>query len=96
MTIELFIYLFTIGGTFASLLTQAIKKTFNQVPSNILALCSSIIVGVGGTFSAYVLFDIAFTLSNIVCIPLMAVCIWVGSMCGYDKILQTLKQIGGK
>ena len=94
MTIELFIYLFTIGSTFASLITQAIKKTFNRIPSNILALWSSIIVGIGGSVCAYVLIDIPFNIQNIVCIPLMTVCIWIGSMCGYDKILQTLTQLG--
>lgn len=93
MTIELFIYLFTIGSTFSSLFTQASKKTFTQIPSNLLALCSSIIVGLGGTFSAYVLLDIPLTLANVICIPLMAVCIWIGSMLGYDKVLQTISQI---
>lgn len=93
MTIELFIYLFTLGSTFASLLIQAIKKTFSGIPSNILALCSSVIVGLVGTVFAYILLNITFTLQNIICIPLMAVCIWIGSMLGYDKILQTISQI---
>jgi len=27
------------------------------------------------------------------CIVLMGVCIWVGSMIGYDKVVQTIEQI---
>lgn len=93
MTIELFIYLFTIGSTFSSLLTQTLKKSVKNLSSNIIALYSALAVGVLGSVFAYSALDISFDLTNIICIPLMVLCIWIGSMLGYDKVLQTLKQI---
>lgn len=93
MTIELFIYLFTIGSTFSSLLTQALKKSLRNLASNLVALYAALVVGIFGTVLAYTVYDISFDLKNIMFIPLMALCIWIGSMLGYDKVLQTLKQI---
>lgn len=95
MTIELFIIMLTVGGTLSSLITQALKKAFDELSSNVIAIADAAIVGIGGMIIAYILMDIPFTLQNIVCIPLMAVCIAVGSMVGYDKVIQTLKQIRG-
>lgn len=95
MTIDLFIYLFTIGSAVSSLLTQAIKKALPNVSSNILALVDSVAVGIVGTVFAYILLNIAFSVQNIISIVLMAVCIWIGSMLGYDKVTQTIKQLKG-
>lgn len=92
MTIELFMFLFTVGSMVSSLFTQAMKKTFIELPSNVLALIDAVIVGVGGTVAAYILMDIAFDAKNVVCIALMTVCIAVGSMVGYDKVMQTIEQ----
>lgn len=93
MTIELFIFMLTIGGAASSLLTQALKKAFNNLSSNFLALVSAIFIGVFGMAIAFMLMDIAFSLKNAICIPLMAVCIWIGCMCGYDKVIQMISQI---
>lgn len=93
MTIELFIFLFTIGSSAASLLTQALKKAFKNLSSNMLALVSALVVGIGGTMAAYILMDIVIDLKSIVCVPLMALCIWLGSMLSYDKLLQTISQL---
>jgi hypothetical protein len=93
MTIELFMYLFTIGSAANSLITQAVKKAFEGVPSNILALVSAVIVGVVASVFAYAAYGVTYSLTNVLCIPMMCVCIWIGSMLGYDKVLQTLKQI---
>lgn len=93
MTIELFMFLFTIGSAAASLLTQALKKTALNISSNIIALYSALAVGCMGTVIAYILMGITFDVKNIACIVLMTVCIWVGCMVGYDKVLQTIEQI---
>ena len=92
MTIELFIFLFTVGSAAASLITEALKKSFDKLPSNFLALASSFLVGIGGSAIAYVLMDIPGTPKNIVCVILMPFCIWVSAMCGYDKIMQLIAQ----
>ena len=93
MTIDLFIYLFTIGSVASSLFTQALKKGNYEIPNNILALFSAVVVGLFGTCFAYVLMGIDFTAQNLVCVVLMLVCIWVGSMIGYDKVIQMIAQI---
>lgn len=95
MTIELFMFLFTVGSTVSSLITQAAKKQLKYLSCNMIALWSSMIVGIGGTICAYILLDIPYTAKNDVCIGLMTVCIWVGSMVGYDKVVQTISQIKG-
>lgn len=95
MAVEMFIYLFTIGSLFASLLTQATKKALPKISSNILALINAGIVGIVGMICVYVIMDIPFIPVNIIYIVLMAVCIWMGSMIGYDKIIQTINQIRG-
>lgn len=42
---------------------------------------------------AYISLGIAFTPPNIVCMVLMAVAVWVGSMVGYDKVIQMIEQV---
>lgn len=93
MTITLFLTLLTIGAGCSSLLTQALKETLPDLSSNIVALISAMMIGTFGTSSAYVFLFIPFTLENIICIVLMTICIWVGSMVGYDKVIQTISQI---
>lgn len=93
MTIQLFLFLFTIGSMMSSLLTEAIKRSFKSVPTNVIALVDAVLVGLIGTVFAYILMGIPFTAVNIVCIVLMAICIWIGSMIGYDKVKQTIEQL---
>lgn len=92
MTIDMFLFLFTIGSTLSSFLTEALKKALT-LSSNIIALISALVVGAGGTFSAYILMDVPMSPKNIVCLVLMTVLVWIGSMIGYDKIIQTISQL---
>ena len=93
MTIELFLFLFTIGSLVSSLLTEALKKLNKALSTNVIALIDAAMVGLGGTVSAYVLMDIPWTPVNIVCMILMTFCVWIGSMIGYDKVMQTIAQL---
>jgi len=93
MTIELFLFLFTIGSLVSSLLTEALKKLNKALSTNVIALIDAVMVGLGGTVSAYVLMDISWTPVNIVCMILMTFCVWIGSMIGYDKVMQTIAQL---
>ena len=95
MTIQLFIFLFTVGSLVSSLLTEALKKACKEISTNMIALINSLLVGILGTSAAYILMGVQWSLVNIVCIVLMAFCIWVGSMVGYDKVMQTIAQIKG-
>lgn len=95
MTMTLFLFLLAFGASIASLFTEALKKAIPTMPSNMLALISSLVVGLGGTSSIYVILEIPFDIKNIVCIILMAFCIWLSSMGFYDKLKQTLDQLKG-
>lgn len=93
MTIELFMVMLTVGAAASSLLTQAMKKAFKNLSSNMLALVDSVFIGGLGSIFAYQIMGIDFTPTNIIYIVLMAVCVWVGSMIGYDKVIQMIAQI---
>lgn len=92
MTITLFMTLFTIGSAASGILTEALKKAVN-ISTNMMALIDAFIVGIFGTTCAYVMMGVEFNTKNLICILLMALCIWVGSMVGYDKVIQTISQI---
>lgn len=96
MSVSLFIAIFVGGGFVNILLTQAIKQFYynrNEAASpNIIALISAIVVGGGGTAFAYSLIGIAWTINNILCLLAMMLFVWMGSMIGYSKILETYRQ----
>lgn len=92
MSITMFLSLFTLGSMVSSLLTEAVKKAAD-ISSNLIALINAFVVGLAGTSAAYALMGVPFNLQNIICIILMTICIWIGSMIGYDKVIQTISQI---
>lgn len=100
MTITLFSTLLFAFSTITSLVTQAVKKFLDEekkvYSSNILVLIIACFVGVLGTSIFYVFLNIQFNLQNILCILLLTLANWVGSMVGYDKVIQTIKQISSK
>lgn len=97
MTVTLFITILTLGAGVTSLLTEAIKKAYENAhkdySANLIALVDAIVVGMGGTAVTYMLLGIPWTVNNIICMVLMAVCVWIGSMIGYDKIIQLIQQL---
>ena len=97
MTLTIFMTLLVVLAVAVSLITEAVKKLLDNTKvkysSNVVVLIVSLIVGIVGTILTYMFLGIAFTLSNIICILLMAVAVWVGSMIGYDKVLQMIEQI---
>lgn len=96
MSVSLFIALFVGGGIVNILLTQAVKQFYynrNEAASpNIIALISAIIIGGGGTAFAYMLIGIPWSVNNILCLAAMMLFVWMGSMIGYSKILETYRQ----
>ena len=97
MTLTLFMALLLILAVVVSLITEAVKKFLDSVgakyPSNTVVLIVSAVVGIIGVALAYLFFGIPFTAANIVCMPLMAIAVWVGAMIGYDKVIQMIEQI---
>jgi hypothetical protein len=101
MTTTLFVILAVICCAVSSLLTEGIKQWFknkenNNYSANLIALINAAIVGCGGTAISYVLLGIPFVLPNILCLVLMCGVVWLGSMIGYDKVIQLIKQISNK
>lgn len=103
MTLAMFLGLLLIFGTLTSLLTEVAKKELiaagRRYPCNLIVLAIALVIGIGGTAAAYVLFGIAFDTHNVVCMVLMGVMVWFGSMLGYDKVVQLITQfmkLGGK
>lgn len=94
MTITLFIVLVTMLSLVDSLLTQAIKKTFDNTKPTLVAAIIAALTGWGGGVCAYVLMGIAFTPASAVCLILLAPVIWLGATLGYDKVIEVIKQIG--
>lgn len=96
MSVSLFIALFVGGGVINILLTQAIKQFYynrNEAASpNIIALVSAVVIGGGGTAFSYSLLGIQWTINNILCLIAMMLFVWMGSMIGYSKILETYRQ----
>lgn len=97
MTITLFVTLFATMAVAVSFLTEAVKKLFEdsqyKYSTNLVVLIISAVVGILGTAVAYISLGIAFTFINVICMLLMAVAVWVGSMVGYDKVIQMVEQI---
>lgn len=97
MTVTLFVTILTIGAMLSGLLTEAIKKAYSNekkdYSANVIALINAVVVGGGGTAVTYMLLNVPWEVNNIICMALMVVCVWIGSMVGYDKIIQLIKQI---
>lgn len=99
MSVTLFITLLTIFSTITSLCTETVKKLLNDTnfnySSNVLVFIIACIVGAGGTCIYYILNSFEFNSVNIVCMLLMGLATSLSSMVGYDKVIQTIKQIKG-
>ena len=97
MTVTLFVTILTIGAMVSGLLTEAIKKAYTNskkdYSANVIALINAVVVGGGGTAVTYMLLNVPWEVNNIICLALMVVCVWIGSMVGYDKIVHLIKQI---
>lgn len=100
MNMAIFVILIPIMCAISSLLTEAIKKVYQnagkEYSANLIALINAVVVGGCGTAAAYILMGIAFTLPNIVCLLVMASAVWLGSMIGYDKVIQLVAQLSTK
>lgn len=97
MNFVTFVTITGIGSIVSALFTEAIKKWYanagKNYSANTIALVDAIAVGGIGTAVVYLLAGIPWTINNIVCLGLMVITVWIGSMIGYDKLTQTFKQI---
>ena len=100
MTVTAFLIILTACAAITSLLTEGIKKFLDEqkvtYASNILVLVIAVIVGCGTTVLYYVNYQIPFNALNSVYLALMGLANWLGATIGYDKVRQTIAQIGAK
>lgn len=98
MTIANIISILIICAALTALISEGIKKTLEVVKvnyaSNVVVLIVAMPVGWVATALYYVNYQIPFNALNSVYLALMGVANWIGAMVGYDKVIQTIKQIG--
>ena len=96
MSVSLFVSIFVGGGLITMLLTQSIKQFYynrgSEASPNLIALINALVIGGGGTAFVYMLMHIEWTVNNILCLLAMILFVWMGSMLGYSKILETFQQ----
>lgn len=98
MTVTAFLIILTACAAITSLFTEGLKKLLNEAKvtyaANLLVLIVAVIVGCGATALYYVNYQIPFNALNSVYLALMGVANWLGATLGYDKVRQTIEQIG--
>ena len=93
MTVEIFMTLLTTCAVVTSLIVEAIKQMEIFKSNNIIALVVSIIVGTFACVLTYFNMEIPFDTINIMYMIAFVVANWVSAEVGYDKMMQTIKQI---
>lgn len=97
MTVTLFATILTLGSVANALLTEAIKKMYEndkkEYSANVVALAAALIIGGFGTAAVYMLMGLPWSVNNIICLLIMIIAVWVASMIGYDKVIQLAKQV---
>lgn len=98
MTTNIFLVLLTSCSLITSLVCEGLKKFLDSLKikysSNILVLIIAIIVGVFFSIIYYLSAGIEITFLNIVYSLLLGIANWIGAMIGYDKVKQTIEQLG--
>ena len=96
MTLQIFLMLLLIVSVLVSLTVEALKKVLNdKVPSNIMVGIASTMISIAIGIAYYILAKITFSMDLIVYFVALIFISWLCAMLGYDKVIQTLKQIKG-
>lgn len=98
MTVEVMLVLLTILSVVTSLVTEGIKKILNkkekEYATNVVVWIVAAILGGGVTAVFYLTCGIPWTAVNVIYILVMIVASGLGAMIGYDKVIQTVTQVG--
>lgn len=98
MAVTTFLIILAACAAITSLLTEGIKKFLDEqkvtYASNVLVLIIAVIIGCGATAIYYVNYSVPFNALNSVYLALMGLANWLGATLGYDKVRQTIAQIG--
>ena len=94
-----FLILLSAFSVLSGLVTEGIKNLVSDranLPTNIIALVTALIVGCGGTAIYYQLNNIVFDINNLIYMILMGFASGLVSMVGFDKVKQAILQITNK
>lgn len=98
MTVTHFLIILTICSSATSLLTEAVKRLYDkekfEYSTNILVLVIAVATGIFACLLYYTYNKIPMDAINITYMLFMGIANWVGATVGYDKVMQTIKQIG--
>lgn len=94
MTISAGSFILLLCSVLTGLIVEAIKKMWNIDKPNILAAIVSVIVGVAISVGYMILTNVAFSVTAVLFIVSIVVLSWLSAMLGYDKVMQTISQLG--
>ena len=89
----LFLVMFGICSLVTGLITEAEKKLIKDFSTNILALITGAIVGLLVAVATFIFKDIPCNTINVTYVVILVFASGLGAMLGYDKVMQTIKQI---
>lgn len=97
MSMQVFLVLLLAVSIMTSLTVEALKKMFDKFKfsSNIVAGIASIVISIVVGIFYCIFAEIAFSSQLVVCLIALIFLSWLCAMLGYDKVVQTLKQIKG-
>lgn len=99
MTTQMFMTLLFGYTIFTGLIVEAIKKVVTDKsnrPWNLVSLIVAVVLGLVGTLTYYQLSGIGFSVNNVILAVILGFMSGLCSQVGFDKVKQTLTQIGIK
>lgn len=97
MSMQISMFLLIVCSTMTGLIVEAIKKMKDGITKiNVLTAIVGTIVGVFIPVGYILYTGIGFNTQNILTIISITILSWLCSMLGFDKVMQTLKQIKGE
>lgn len=89
----LFLVMFGACSLITGLVTEAEKKLVKDFSANILALITGAVVALAVTVVTFIFKDIPYNTINVTYMVTLVFASGLGAMLGYDKVMQTIKQI---
>lgn len=97
MTIELFLGLLLITSILTSLFTEGIKKLIGEsfkYSSNVLVAIIAVVIGIATCVVYCIFVGVTLNAQIITFFVCLIVGSWLCAMLGYDKVVQSISQIG--
>ncbi len=89
----LFLVMFGACSLITGLVTEAEKKLVKDFSANLLALITGAVVALAVTVVTFIFKEIPYNTINVTYMVTLVFASGLGAMLGYDKVMQTIKQI---